>query len=147
MGLRSVRNSLGLRASFAQEFGIDPDAVDPADIDEDYGVETRSDPAPISTDVEDDDDDDDADEQVKVKNPNRSNRLPREFDDRPPLMERCAEVLGARLVEKRHYGFFLDGKPANTDKIVAAAGLQFKDEEPMRKSAPTKQRKRRKKVV
>lgn len=100
---------------------------------------------------EDADDDEDDVAPVKVKNPNLSNRLPREdfapcvdFDDRPPLMERCAEVLGDRLKVTR-MGFVLDGKIANTDKVVAAAGLLFKDQEPPRKSALPRQRKRKKK--
>lgn len=102
-------------------------------------------------DEEDDEDDEDEGRPVKVKNPNLSNRLPREdfapvieFDDRPPLIDRCAEVLGERFKITK-MGFLLDGKPANTDKVVAAAGLQYKDEEPMLKSPPTRQRKRRKK--
>lgn len=99
----------------------------------------------------DDDDDDDGEDAVKVKNPNLSNRLPREdfapvveFDDRPPLIERCQDVLKDRLKITK-LGFLLDGKPVNTDKVVAAAGLLFKDEEPIRRSPPTRQRKRKKK--
>lgn len=101
--------------------------------------------------LDDDLDDELVEREVKVKNPNLSNRLPREdfapvvpFDDRPPLMERCAEVLGDRFKETR-LGYLLDGKPANTDKVVAAAGLLFKDEEPIERSPPTRRRKRAKK--
>ena len=101
--------------------------------------------------LDDEEDDEDEDDVVKVKNPNLSNRLPREdfapvieFDDRPPLMERCAEVLKERFKITK-MGFLLDGKPANTDKVVAAAGLLFKDEEPIRPSPPTRKRKRPKK--
>ena len=101
--------------------------------------------------LDDDLDDELVEREVKVKNPNLSNRLPREdfapvvhFDDRAPLMERCAEVLGDRFKETK-LGFLLDGKPANTDKVVAAAGLLFKDQEPPMKSPPTRRRKRPKK--
>lgn len=85
----------------------------------------------------------------KAKNANLSNRLPREdfaiiipFDDRAPLMERCKDVLGDRMKENR-LGYFLDGKPANTDKIVRAAGLKYADEEEVMRSPPTRRRKRR----
>lgn len=88
-------------------------------------------------------------ETKRPKNSNLSNRLPREdfaivipFDDRPPLMERCKEVLGDRMRENR-LGYFLDGKPANTEKVVRAAGLKFADEEEVTRSPPTRRRKRR----
>jgi hypothetical protein len=89
-------------------------------------------------------------EKVKpAKNANLSNRLPREdfaivipFDDRAPLMERCKDVLKDRMGENRQ-GYLLDGKPANTDKVVRAAGLQYADEEVLQRSPPTRRRKRR----
>lgn len=87
----------------------------------------------------------------RPKNSNLSNRLPREdfaivipYDDRAPLMERCKDVLGDRMGENRN-GFLLDGKPANTDKIVAAAGLKFADEETVGRSPPQRRPKRRRK--
>lgn len=110
------------------------------DIDDDYDFDLSA------ADLNDEDD------ATPVKNPNLSNRLPREdfaivvpFDDRPPLMERCAEVLKERLVEKRGLGFFLDRRPASVAQIVAAAGLQFKDEEAPLRSPPPRKRKRPKK--
>ncbi len=136
-----MRSSPSLLASFQQEFGIDPDAIDPADIDEDYSDPQPS-PAPLL-------------KGAPRKNPNLSNRLPREdfaicvsFDDRPPLMERCKEVLGDRMQEKRGKGFFLDGRPCNTDAIVEAAGLKFKDEEdPLPSEQPRRRKRRGKKTL
>ena len=60
-------------------------------------------------------------------------------------MERCKEVLKDRMGQNRD-GFLLDGKPANTDKIVAAAGLKFADEETLARSPPTRRPKRRRKL-
>ncbi len=67
-------------------------------------------------------------------NPNLKNRLPREdnavvvpFDDRPPLMEIAAMVLGKRFQITRQ-GYKLDGKICNTATVVKAAGLKFADE-------------------
>lgn len=45
------------------------------------------------------------------------------------LMDRVRANLGDRLTEKRGVGYFLDGRHVSTAKIVAAAGLKFKDEE------------------
>lgn len=98
---------------------------------------------------EDDDLLDEEEDEVDAK----SMRLGREdyapvvpFDDRPPLMERCQEVLGDRLVEKRGQGYFLDRRPANIDQIVAAAGLKYHDEDALPPSPPPRRPKRRRKL-
>ncbi len=36
------------------------------------------------------------------------------------LIERAHDVLGARFVERRGFGYYLDGTPANVDRITAA---------------------------
>lgn len=73
--------------------------------------------------------DDEAEEATETKF-----YLPREkgaiivpFDDALPLMEQAAEILGDRFKEVRQ-GYLLDGKPANTSKVLKAAGLKFLDE-------------------
>lgn len=43
-------------------------------------------------------------------------------DDRS-ILEQAQDILGDRFQEKRHLGYTLDGRPANIDKIIAAAGL------------------------
>lgn len=69
----------------------------------------------------------------KTPNPKLQFRLPREdnfptvpFDDPPPLIETAEIILGKRLKITKQ-GFLLDGKPANTEKVLKAAGLKFKD--------------------
>jgi transposase len=52
-----------------------------------------------------------------------------EPDDGITVMERAQAILGTRLTERRGYGFYLDGKPANTAAVIHGAGLKFKDEE------------------
>jgi transposase len=49
-------------------------------------------------------------------------------DDGYTLMERAEQILGDRLVEKRGYGYFLDGRPVHSTRVIHAAGLKFKDE-------------------
>jgi len=51
-----------------------------------------------------------------------------EPDDGITIMERAEHILGERLETRRGLGYFLDGRPANTRKVVEAAGLKFKDE-------------------
>lgn len=139
-----------MRASFEQEFGDDADL----DIDEfeDDGVdEPQASLTGAALDGEDDEDEDDA---PVGRNANLSNRLPREdfapvvhYDDRPPLIEQCQEILGDRLKITRE-GFFLDRLPAHTDKIVAAAGLKYlEDEAPLRSPPPRRPKRRRKSTL
>lgn len=40
------------------------------------------------------------------------------------LMERAKLALGRRLTEDKHRGYLLDGRPANTDRIIEAARLR-----------------------
>lgn len=68
------------------------------------------------------------------KNPNLSQRLPREtgaliapLGDGLTVLERALIALEGRVKETR-MGFFLDGKPCNTKDILAAAGMKFADE-------------------
>lgn len=49
-------------------------------------------------------------------------------DDGITIMERAEQILGSRLETRRQLGYFLDGRPVNTRRIVEAAGLKFKDE-------------------
>lgn len=51
-----------------------------------------------------------------------------EPDDGLTVMERATAILGSRLTEKRGMGYFLDGRPVSSAKVVAAAGLKFADE-------------------
>jgi hypothetical protein len=60
-------------------------------------------------------------------------RLPREnprlcapYNDEPDLVEQAMSKLGKRA-QVTKMGFLLDGKPVNTDKLLAAAGLKFAD--------------------
>lgn len=139
-----------MQASFAQEFASDDDALD---IDEFENIDDIGDIVDPRTLIEDDDEDDEEDEgPSKGRNANLSNRLPREdfapcvhYDDRPPLIDRCKEVLGDRLVIKRE-GFFLDRRPVNTDKVVEAAGLKYLEDEPPMRSPPPRRPKRRRKT-
>lgn len=129
------------RKSLVPQFSNSADDFDDEDLDDEFDGDvtdgdTAAAPAP------------------RVKNANLSNRLPREdfaivvpFDDRAPLMERCADVLKERLVERRGLGFFLDRRPATVAQIVEAAGLKFKDEEGQQFSPPPRKRKRRRKVA
>jgi len=49
-------------------------------------------------------------------------------DDGYTLMEKAEMILGSRLKERRGFGYYLDGRPARTDAILAAAKLKPKDE-------------------
>lgn len=131
---------------------IDQDLVERCRTEGVVHVEDIEEPTyePRARDEEDDELlDEEEDEEVDAK----SMRLGREdyapvvpFDDRPPLMERCQEVLGDRLVEKRGQGYFLDRRPANVDQIVAAAGLKYHDEDTLPPSPPPRRPKRRRKL-
>ncbi|UTU09492.1 hypothetical protein CcrBL47_gp206 [Caulobacter phage BL47] len=133
-----------MRASFEQEFGSDDDALD---IDEFESIDDIDDVVDPRTDDLDDDDE----APATGRKSNLSNRLPREdfapcvhYDDRPPLIEQCQEILKDRLQIKNGC-FFLDRRPVHTDKIVEAAGLQYlEDEAPMRSPPPRRPKRRRK---
>ncbi|AXQ69226.1 hypothetical protein HOU02_gp499 [Caulobacter phage CcrBL9] len=139
-----------MRASFEQEFGSDDDALDIDEFDSQDDIVDVAEPA---SDIDFDDEDDEDEAPAKGRKSNLSNRLPREdfapvafFDDRPPLIERCQEILKDRLKIKNGC-FFLDRNPVHTDKVVEAAGLQYlEDEAPMR-SPPPRRPKRRRKVL
>ena len=47
-------------------------------------------------------------------------------DEGLTIMERAKRILGHRLTEKRGVGYVLDGKVANTDAILKAAGVSYK---------------------
>ncbi len=49
-------------------------------------------------------------------------------DDGITVMEKALGILGDRVTEKRGLGYFLDKRPASSQKIVHAAGLKMKDE-------------------
>ena len=69
--------------------------------------------------------------QVRYKEPSHLTRLGEivaEPDDGLTVMEKAKDILGDRLVEKRGLGYFLDGRPASSIKVVHAAGLKMKDE-------------------
>lgn len=51
-----------------------------------------------------------------------------EPDDGMTVMERAKDKLGPRLTERRGLGYFLDGRPVSSRRVVEAAGLKFKDE-------------------
>lgn len=46
------------------------------------------------------------------------------FDTGMTIMERAKLALGTRLTEDRHLGYLLDGRVANTDRILEAARLR-----------------------
>jgi hypothetical protein len=46
------------------------------------------------------------------------------YDTGMTMMERAKMILGTRLTEDRHKGYCLDGRPAKTGRIIAAAGLE-----------------------
>ena len=46
------------------------------------------------------------------------------FDSGLTIMEKAKLILGSRLREDRHLGYLLDGRVANTEKIIAAARLK-----------------------
>lgn len=58
-------------------------------------------------------------------------RLP--LDDGLTLIDKAKEVLGQRLREDRYRGYVLDGRPVRTDAVIAAAGLEFPPEKPVRR--------------
>ena len=62
------------------------------------------------------------------KNISRIGEIIAEPDDGMTIMERAQAILGDRLTEKRHMGYFLDGRPVNSRAVVHAAGLKLKDE-------------------
>lgn len=39
------------------------------------------------------------------------------------VLEEAIEILGDRFEDRRHVGYFLDGRPTSADKIVQAAGV------------------------
>lgn len=49
-------------------------------------------------------------------------------DDGITVMERAEQILGDRFSERRGLGYFLDGRPVSSRRVVEAAGLKFKDE-------------------
>jgi len=53
-------------------------------------------------------------------------RMPKELHDDPdnglPLMVRAKKILGKRM-EERWGGYYLDGRPASSEKIAEAANL------------------------
>jgi len=51
-----------------------------------------------------------------------------EPDDGLTIMERAESILGSRFETRRGLGYFLDGRPVSTRRVVEAAGLKFKDE-------------------
>lgn len=67
-------------------------------------------------------------------NANLARRLPRERPTQPimhngmTVLERAEEFLGDRLKMTRS-GWLLDGRPASTDAVMAAAGLKYADED------------------
>ena len=52
----------------------------------------------------------------------RSLSLPPDFG--LTLIEKAQEVLGSRMVYDRHRGYFVDGQPMSTDRIVKMAGVK-----------------------
>lgn len=52
----------------------------------------------------------------------RSLSLPADYG--MTLMEKAQEVLGPRLVYKKHVGYFVDGQPRSCDAIVKMAGVK-----------------------
>lgn len=50
-----------------------------------------------------------------------SGEIVAKLDDGYNTMERARITLGGRLVVRRGYGYYLDGKPAHVDEILAAA--------------------------
>lgn len=46
------------------------------------------------------------------------------FDTGLTMMERAKLILGTRLTEDRHLGYLLDGRVANTDRIIREARLK-----------------------
>lgn len=40
------------------------------------------------------------------------------------IIEKAQEVLGPRMVYDRHRGYFVDGQPMSTDRIVKLAGVK-----------------------
>lgn len=69
--------------------------------------------------------------QVRYKQPthlSRDGAIIADLDDGLTVMERAQKILGDRLVEKRGYGYMLDGRPASSKAVVHAAGLKLKDE-------------------
>ena len=74
--------------------------------------------------------------QYKIPRPSKQARRQREShlsrngeiiqplkDDRT-VMERAIDILGDRFEERRHIGYFLDGRPTSTQKILDAAGVK-----------------------
>lgn len=48
-------------------------------------------------------------------------------DDGLTVMEKAKRILGDRLTEKRGVGYLLDGRVVNTDVLLQAAGVKYKN--------------------
>lgn len=62
------------------------------------------------------------------KNISRIGEIIAEPDDGMTVMERAQSILGDRLTERRGLGYYLDGRPVSSRRVVEAAGLKFLDE-------------------
>ena len=66
--------------------------------------------------------------QQRNKNISRTGEIIAEPDDGMTIMDRAKAVLGDRLTERRGMGYYLDGKPVNSRRVIEGAGLKFLDE-------------------
>ena len=63
--------------------------------------------------------------------PTVSSRHPSVIDDDGlPLMERAQRILGDRLTEQKGVGYKLDGRVSSIERILEAAGLEFRASHP-----------------
>lgn len=62
------------------------------------------------------------------KNISRIGEIIAEPEDGMTIMEQAQNILGERLTERRGMGYYLDGKPVNSRRVIEAAGLKFLDE-------------------
>ena len=64
----------------------------------------------------------------RSKHLSRSGEIIAEPDDGLTVMEKARSILGERASERRGLGYFLDGRPVSSRRIIEAAGLKFLDE-------------------
>lgn len=62
------------------------------------------------------------------KNISRIGEIIAEPDDGMTVMEKAVAILGDRLTERRGLGYYLDGRPVSSMRVIEAAGLKFLDE-------------------
>lgn len=62
----------------------------------------------------------------KRRSPTRGKNDDEDYNDGFTVFEQARIILGVRVIERRGYGYYLDGSPADVAVIIGEAGLQMK---------------------